>query len=477
MDFDNLCFGCMEERGPDKTCPHYSLPAGAGPESALHLPPGTVLHEKYLLGRALSQGGFGITYLAWDVILELKLAVKEFFPMGLVARSAGSTHVETYTGEQGEQFNFGLERFLREAKTLARFEDHPNIVTVRDFFKDNNTAYMVMNHIEGLTLESYPKKSGEKIAFPAMLEIMMPVMDALQEVHRMGVMHRDISPDNIFIDNKGRVVLIDFGAARQEIKEKSKSLSVILKAGYAPEEQYRSKGKQSPWTDVYAVAATMYRAITGITPPESMDRLVEDAILYPSEIRVPEYYKNIMDAINVSEADNIAASMGGGIVLAVGSTPTLTGNTITGNQADRNGGGVLIEESEPNLENNNIAQNTADNGGGIFIMNSTGTALLIAKNRIAENVALVAGGGIYMKGSTSEIREIQIIDNVSKKLGAGAAIYNSAPLFRDNRFEGNEAKEIEGGGAIWVSVDSTLQLYDPDNNNYIQNIPNDIRFE
>lgn len=176
-------------------------------------------------------------------------------------------------------------------------------------------------------------------------------------------------------------------------------------------------------------------------------------------------------------ADNTAARLGGGVVVAVGSTPTLIGNTITGNRADRNGGGMLIEESEPIVENNNISQNTAANGGGIFIVNATGTALLISNNTIAENFAFIAGGGLYMEGSTPAIRENQFIDNISEKLGAGAVIYNSSPLFRSNSFEGNEAEELEGGGAIWVSEDSTLELNDPDDNIYRQNIPDDIRFE
>jgi len=179
-----------------------------------------------------------------------------------------------------------VESFLREAKTLARFEHHPNIVTVRDFFKENKTAYMVMSFIKGATLLEHLKNSGDKIPVEQAVQIIMPVLDALKEVHRAGIMHRDISPDNIFIDSKGRVVLIDFGAARQEMREKSKSLSVILKAGYAPEEQYSSKGKQGPWTDVYAVGATLYRVITGEIPPEAMDRLAEDDLMTPSELGV-----------------------------------------------------------------------------------------------------------------------------------------------------------------------------------------------
>ncbi len=144
------------------------------------------------------------------------------------------------------QFEFGLERFLHEVKTLARFADHPNIVTVRDFFRANGSAYMVMNYVEGMTLEEYLGQVGDKLAFLETRNIMMPVLDALKEVHLAGIMHRDISPDNIVIDSSGRVVLIDFGAARQEMQQKSRGLSVIMKAGYAPEEQYRTRGEQGP---------------------------------------------------------------------------------------------------------------------------------------------------------------------------------------------------------------------------------------
>jgi serine/threonine protein kinase len=276
----------MEEKVVGKNCPHCGYDDLSGPESSHHLPTGTILQEKYLLGKVLGQGGFGITYIARDLTLDLKLAIKEFFPLGLVVRATGQSKMEIPTGERGDQYRYGLDRYLEEAKTLARFSEYPNTVTVRDFFKANSTAYMVMNYIEGLTLEAYLKQAGGKIAFTKTLEIMMPVLDALREVHEEGFMHRDISPDNILINKKGRVILIDFGAARQEMREKSKSLSVILKAGYAPEEQYRSRGKQGPWTDIYAVAATMYRCITGQVPPEAMDRLAEDDLVTPSKLGV-----------------------------------------------------------------------------------------------------------------------------------------------------------------------------------------------
>ncbi len=256
------------------------------PESALHLPPGTVLQEKYLIGRALGQGGFGITYLAWDMNLNLKLAIKEYLPQELAYRTGGQSEVSIYKKSLADNFNYGLEKFLEEARTLARFNEYPNIISVRDYFKANGTAYLVMNHIEGVTLKEYLESRKEPLPFEQALNIFMPVLDALKEVHSAGILHRDISPDNLLIDAKGRVVLIDFGAARQAMGEQSRSISMIMKAGYSPIEQYQSKGKQGPWTDIYAVTASFYRAIIGEVPPDALDRIENDTLILPTELGI-----------------------------------------------------------------------------------------------------------------------------------------------------------------------------------------------
>jgi len=286
IDYHKLCLGCMEERGAIDICPYCGWVEGCAPESALHLPPGTVLQGKYLLGRALGQGGFGITYIAWDNILKLKLAIKEYLPQQLAYRADTNTVVKIYKTSLAAEFSYGREKFLEEARTLARFNEHPNIVTVRDYFEANNTAYLVMNYHDGVALQSYLESKGGRLPFEQALAIFMPVLDALKEVHISGILHRDISLDNLLIDRKGRVILIDFGAARQAIGEKSKSLSVIMKAGYSPPEQYQSRGKQGPWTDIYAVAATMYRAMTGQPPLEAIDRMSEDELILPSQMGV-----------------------------------------------------------------------------------------------------------------------------------------------------------------------------------------------
>ena len=286
MEQEHLCMGCMAEKGDAAQCPHCGWPEGTLPESPLHLPPRTVLQEKYLLGRVLGQGGFGITYLGWDLNLNLKLAIKEYMPQDLASRAAGQSRVAAYTGTMSGQFDYGLDKFLQEARTLAQFEGHPNIVSVRDFFKANGTAYIVMSYLDGMDLKDFVAAQGNRLPYEKALSLIMPALDALNEVHAANILHRDISPDNIFIKRNGQVLLIDFGAARQAISAKGHSMSIILKPGFAPEEQYRSKGVQGPWTDIYAVAATLYRITTGQMPPESLDRLAQETLVPPSQLGV-----------------------------------------------------------------------------------------------------------------------------------------------------------------------------------------------
>jgi serine/threonine protein kinase len=250
----------------------------------MYLPRGTLLNDRYEIDSVLGHGGFGITYLARDRTLNVHVAVKEYFPRQLATRAEGATRVSVFTGKSQEHYAYGLKKFLEEARSVAQFADHPNIVSARDYFQANNTAYMVMRYVQGVDFKEYLKQQGGKVSFDLALKIMMPVMDALRAVHSAGLLHRDVSPDNIYLTRDGQVRLMDFGAARQQVGEQEKTLSVILKAGYAPVEQYTSKGKQGPWTDIYAAGATIYRAITGQTPPEALDRVTGDELLPPSRL-------------------------------------------------------------------------------------------------------------------------------------------------------------------------------------------------
>ena len=254
-------------------------------ENTMHLQSGTVVNGRYRLGDVLGQGGFGITYLGWDLTLNRKLAVKEFFPSQICGRGRDSLTVLPLA-EQNEAFEYGLKKFMEEAQALARFHDHPCIVSLLDFFNANGTAYIVMPYVEGLTFEQYLKEKGGKIPFDIALKILMPVMDALREMHGVGLLHRDISPANIYINEKRQVKILDFGSARQAMRDRTQNLTVLFKPGYAPLEQYSTGGRQGPWTDVYAVAATLYRAITGQPPTDAPDRPSHDTLQAPSCVGV-----------------------------------------------------------------------------------------------------------------------------------------------------------------------------------------------
>jgi FKBP-type peptidyl-prolyl cis-trans isomerase/serine/threonine protein kinase len=298
------CFGATRAT----PCPHCGWQPGHDNQPpALAL--GQLLDGRYRIGRVLGHGGFGITYLAWDDNLHLRLAIKEYLPRDCASRAPDGVSLAVYSGQAGEQFTYGLDRFLEEARTLAHFDQHPGIVTVKNFFRAHGTGYCVMDYVEGITLRQYlDQQPGGRISIEAALKLLMPVADALRAVHKEGLLHRDIAPDNIYLTQDGRIKLLDFGAARFAAGEHSKSLSIILKPGYAPEEQYRTKGKQGPWTDVYGLGATLYRAITGQVPPESLDRLDNDDLVPPSRLGIaitPGQEATLLKALAVRARDRI----------------------------------------------------------------------------------------------------------------------------------------------------------------------------
>jgi|GEM_PF-3101136 len=266
------CFGCFKENTTGGHCPHcgYKSIADSG---RLLLPEGTMLQKRYIIGRVLGKpGGFGITYLGFNQSLETLVAIKEYLPREMVARSADSLSLSAHSQEDTGAFRYGLEQFLSEARMLAKF-DHANIVRVIDFFEDNNTAYLVMHYYQGVNLNEYMIAKGGNLSEQAVIDIMMPILDGLREVHCHGILHRDIKPQNIYLTQSGRPILLDFGNARQALGEKSKSLSVIMTPGFAPTEQYSRKGCQGPWTDIYGCAATMYYMLTGQVPTDALERI------------------------------------------------------------------------------------------------------------------------------------------------------------------------------------------------------------
>jgi len=267
--------------GADGRCPR------CGDVNALNnqdhqLPVGTVLGGRYLIGRAIGQGGFGITYIGRDMKLGLKVAVKEFFPSGAVNRHTKHSLDLSSTDAEGDAIlTEGRSKFLDEARMLALFAGDPNIVSVRDYFEENATAYIVMDFLDGVSLMTAINRNGP-YAFDVLFPLLEPVMRSLSRIHQSGMIHRDISPSNLMLTKDGRVILLDFGTVRAVNEDGEKSLSVVLKPGFAPVEQYQSHGSQGPWTDVYALCASIYKLITGKTPLNSMNRLFNDELPLPS---------------------------------------------------------------------------------------------------------------------------------------------------------------------------------------------------
>ena len=299
---DKYCFYCMEKMDSgEETWSFCGTKHGEVPAYPHQLQPGTVLNERYLIGRVLGQGGFGITYIGRDLRLDLKVAVKEYFPSGYANRNNTFSTEITITDKSQEKFiESGKQKFLNEARVMAKFDKETGIVNVKDFFECNKTAYIVMEYLEGQDLRTYLLQHTFRP--DDIFERMKPVLKSLRKIHEKNIVHRDISPDNIMILEDGTLKLMDFGAARMVDINDQKSVSIILKAGYAPEEQYRSKGKQGPWTDIYALCATIYKCITGKTPEDSLERSSvlfsqrEDIIEWPSElgIEISERYERVL---------------------------------------------------------------------------------------------------------------------------------------------------------------------------------------
>ncbi len=279
-----LCLSCYGELDYRRVCKNCGKEEELNPSPLHQLSQRTVLNKKYLICRTIGEGGFGITYLAYDLVFNRPVAIKEYYPSGAVSRDAQSDAVILNLKENQKAFNRGLRRCIEEAKNLASLKNLEGIVRVLDFFAENNTAYMVMEYLDGISLKKYVQRKG-KLSLETALTILHPVVSSLACVHDAGMIHRDISPDNILITRKGEVKLIDFGASKQNVDD-GRSLSIVLKQGFAPEEQYRTHGEQGPWSDVYALSVTIYFCITGQLPPESIQRLYEDTLTPPSALGV-----------------------------------------------------------------------------------------------------------------------------------------------------------------------------------------------
>lgn len=273
------CVGCMKPLTAEGRCAYCGLQQDKYRPIPRCLRPGMCLRDRYVLGRVLGEGSFGISYIAWDCLLDTVVAIKEYFPASLVSRHISEededTNVYIYEKRESQKYQESLKKYLGEAKSLSAYYDLDGIVSVRDFFYANNTAYIVMGYVDGISVKEYVEKNGP-IEGEKFLRMLEPVIQSLAKVHQTGVLHRDISPDNMLLTRDEKLVLIDFGAARKENINMTRSMTVVFKRGFSPEEQYRTRGQQGAWTDVYALCATAYYALTGKAPDESIQRVLED---------------------------------------------------------------------------------------------------------------------------------------------------------------------------------------------------------
>ncbi|MEI6557200.1 MAG: serine/threonine-protein kinase [Rhodospirillaceae bacterium] len=281
-----ICPNCFAVNVTAAICPEcgHSI---APPGNDLVLAAGSTLADRYMVGRVLGQGGFGATYLGQDVKLSTRVAIKEYLPFGCVSRGPDHKSLQV-NPSTAESYQFGLTRFLDEARVLARFRSCRNIVSVFDFFEENGSAYIVMEFLTGSTLKFLMTRCDKgRMPLARALPILDAVLNALADIHAQNILHRDISPDNVIVTDTGEVRILDFGAARHALSSHSQKMSVILKPGYAPFEQYLETGNQGPWSDVYAAAATFYHLVTGTKPVDALARMSGEPLLKPSELQTP----------------------------------------------------------------------------------------------------------------------------------------------------------------------------------------------
>lgn len=290
----NLCDFCFEPIGPGNVCTKCGLSHETYHAEAGLLMPGTNLLGKYIIGRVLGRGGFGATYLAYSSERNKVVAIKEYYPTGIANRAKGEEKISIVSADKRKVFEKGANRFFEEAKTMSRFNTNKNVVSVYEFFYANDTVYYSMEYLEGIDLKGYIAKKGGKLSEAEAVTIMRGVCEALVAVHSTQTLHRDISPDNIFICTNGDVKLIDFGAAKQVIGDAQQVYSVVVKQGFAPAEQYKSNGKQGVWTDIYAAGASIYYAVTGKIPTDAMNRVENPEITFDSSLNLSPQFISII---------------------------------------------------------------------------------------------------------------------------------------------------------------------------------------
>lgn len=305
-----LCLNCFRIKGNYDMCPYCGYVEDEPPKEVFQLKPGTILQERYIIGESIGYGGFGITYKAYDTILSIIVAVKEFFPAGLVNRAEGEIKVGIFSGNKATEYEKLKNRFIEEARNLALFAKEKDIVNVFDYFEANGTAYIIMEYVDRPIMKQVMKETG-KLQEEQAVHYICAVLKAVQKIHNQGIIHKDVSPDNIFLISEDQIKIFDFGAAKLKNGEIEKNMSIVVKAGYAPPEQYRSNSKQDARMDIYAAGAVLYQLLTGEKPMEALDRCEKDELRSPIKLGVKcseHVDKAVMKAMALNPDDRYATA-------------------------------------------------------------------------------------------------------------------------------------------------------------------------
>lgn len=302
----DICLKCMHPLKGEKRCPKCGFDIDTYKPKEHHLKPRTILHGQYIVGTVLGEGGFGITYVGWDLMLHMMVAIKEYFPVGIVMRDSSQNTVSVFSGADEEFFRHDRGKFMNEAQKLAKFDGNPGVVSVKNYFMENGTAYIVMEYIQGINLNMFIQQNGGKLSMQQTLKLLDMPMRTLAQLHKNKTFHRDISPENLMVTNDNAVKLIDFGSAMDHnVDMKTRTLKV--RQGYSPIELYTSDGKEDTYTDIYALCATIYKAITGVVPPMATERIMEDKLIPPSKLGAkgitPKQEKALINGLAVNSAN------------------------------------------------------------------------------------------------------------------------------------------------------------------------------
>ena len=435
-----LCMGCMNEIEDHlSTCPYCGFNETTLRQESYYLDPGTIIGGKYIVGRVLSYGGHTVSYMGMDAEMNRKVIVKEYLPSDFSTRSEGEKDVTIYSGDGQEQFEQGLTNFLNEANRIQQLQNAKGIAKVYDCLAENETGYVISEYVEGRTLKEI-LDGGKRYSAEEAADFIRQILAGLADVHRMDIVHCDISPETIMVTDSGEIKLTDFGATRYVTTANSKSLSIILKRGYAPEEQYRSKGARGPWTDVYALGAVMYLMITGEVPQESVERALSDDLKEPSKmgIDIPKNIENaMMNALNVYQQDRTQSAEA-----------------------------FLQELNSSEVKRRKVKQQK----------NKTGKFPIWAKALVAGLACVVVVGGVYMikmtkgsKGSLDNSGEVvmqdlrnktmeeaqELIDNFNKEHGWNLTLVESSHKFdKDEKNAGKiVSQDVPSGTVLQESAD------------------------